>query len=124
MSGLPSVPSTSIEVNVVHNVSAQDLILITPDQLELILTKHLNEHQRSQEWEAPAGLFVGVVLVFCTSSFKEFLSVPASVWQALFMIAGAVFLYKTIRAAAKALKAPTIEGLMSRIKSYSSTKQP
>jgi len=70
----------------------QKLIKITEDKMELILIKNLKRMANKKFWMTPLGIFIAILLVcLTTGSFKNFLSIPASVWQAGCYIALIIF---------------------------------
>jgi len=64
-----------------------DLIEITEDKLENILLKHLKKMGTRNAWLAPLGLFVSVVLANVSATFNEKFGIPASTWEAVFILA-------------------------------------
>lgn len=64
-----------------------DLIEITEDKLENILLKHLKKMGTRTSWLAPLGLFISVMLANISADFSEKYGVPASTWEALFILA-------------------------------------
>lgn len=70
----------------VYKNTAQDYILITRDKLELVLIKTKDCWAKKNMWITSGGLFATCLTALVTADFKDkFL--PASVWEALFIIA-------------------------------------
>lgn len=69
----------------VHLNLSQDVIVTTEDKLRLCLQGHLERLIAKQGWIAPVSLFITLLIVFATSSFREFI-LPATTWQAIFVI--------------------------------------
>jgi|SRR5690554_6300445 len=64
-----------------------DLIEITEDKLENILLKHLKKMGVRKGWIAPLGLFISVILANISATFDQKFGVPASTWEAVFILA-------------------------------------
>lgn len=64
-----------------------DLIEITEDKLENILLKHLKRMGTRKGWLAPLGLFISVVLANVSATFTAKFGIPASTWEAIFILA-------------------------------------
>jgi hypothetical protein len=72
----------------ISNVKS-DLIEITHDKLENILLKYLKNIAIIKSWITPLSLLVTLLIAELTATFKEFIGIKASVWEALFLL-GAV----------------------------------
>lgn len=108
--GQQIVQQTKLHLNL-----SQDAIVITEDKVKLVLLQHLRRLEAKKEWLAPAGVVVTLVTTFATTTFREFM-VPASTWQAIFVIATLISLVWLFRAAWAALRAPTVEDVVSSMK--------
>jgi len=64
-----------------------DLMEITEDKLENILLKHLKKMGVRKGWIAPLGLFISVILANISATFDQKFGVPASTWEAVFILA-------------------------------------
>ncbi|GAA6133672.1 hypothetical protein NBRC116188_04610 [Oceaniserpentilla sp. 4NH20-0058] len=64
-----------------------DLIEITEDKLENILIKHIKRMGTRKGWLAPLGLFISVVLANVSATFSAKFGIPASTWEAIFILA-------------------------------------
>lgn len=86
-------PATRVQtvanVEQIHNNTSQEVITITTDKLRLALISHLDCVEKRDAWQMPLSLLVGVIVVFCSSSFKDALGLPAATWQAIFLLFGA-----------------------------------
>lgn len=79
---------TSVDIDEIHENTSTQLITITADKLKLILIEHLSKIESSRAWQAPLGVVITIVLVFCSSTFREAFGVPADTWRAIFMVTG------------------------------------
>ena len=77
-----------VQTSKVHLNLSQEVIITTEDKLRLCFASHVEAFKHKQAWIAPVSLFATFLIVFATSSFKEFIF-PAATWQAIFVI-GAV----------------------------------
>lgn len=68
-------------VNEVHTNTKSDLIEITEDKLEIILLKHLNKLNKVKGWLTPLSLFVTILIVLLTATFKLFAGLSKEVWK-------------------------------------------
>ena len=107
---------TSVSVQEVHSNVDQEVIEITTDKLALILTQYVNLLSSNKEWQAPLGVFITILVVFCTSSFKDFLTVNASVWNALFILLGIGSFLWLLKALLQIKKGMSVDDLMDKIK--------
>lgn len=88
----------------VHLNFDQNLVIITEDRLHLCLRNHLECVESKKAWIAPVSLFVAFVTTLCTTTFKDTLGLPASTWQALFVLLAIVSLVWSICAVVAAFK--------------------
>lgn len=106
-------------VNEVHTNTKSNLIEITEDKLENILLKHLNKLNKVKGWLTPFSLFVTILVILLTATFKEFASLEKEVWNAVFVITLIITLIWTIISGYQALKCrknTTIKFLIKEIK--------
>jgi hypothetical protein len=80
-----SFGSDLVQTSRVHLNLSQDVIITTEDKLRLCLGTQVEAFKHKQAWIAPVSLFVTLLIVFATSTFKEFI-LPAATWQAVFVI--------------------------------------
>ena len=107
---------TSVNVQEVHSNIDQEVVEITTDKLKLILTQYVQLLGSNKEWQAPLGIFITILVVFCTSTFQDFLTVKAHVWNALFiLLAGGSFIW-LIKSLVQIKKSMTVDDLMDKIK--------
>ncbi len=88
----------------VHLNFDQNLVIITEDRLQLCLLNHLECVESKKSWIAPVSLFVTFVTTLCTTTFKDAIGLPASTWQALFVLLAIVSFVWSICAIVAALK--------------------
>lgn len=100
-----------------------DLIEITHDKLENILTKHYEKRFLRSAWFNPASLGVGVALTLATAEFKtNAFGIEAATWKAIFVLlfVGSVgwLIYNLVRLAIY-WKESKIESLIDMLKDKS-----
>lgn len=97
----------------------QNIIRITEDKMKLILIENFKKIEDKKAWVSPFGIFIALLVVFLTTEkFKDFLYIPAAVWEAGCYIAMVVFIFLTVKSAATAFKNRTssIAGIISELK--------
>jgi hypothetical protein len=109
-------PKQVIEVTDIHENTSQEVIRITVDRLRLVLVEHKDGFERKKEWHTPLGMFVTLILVFITSSFKSALGFTADTWAAVFLILLAVSAAWLIRSAIVAYRSPSMDEIVSKMK--------
>lgn len=70
----------------VHLNFDQNLVIITEDRLHLCLRNHIECIDSKKAWIAPVSLFVTFVTTLSATNFKDTFGLPASTWQALFVL--------------------------------------
>ncbi len=74
-------------VNQVCQNTKSDLIEITEDKLENILTKYLKAVKKSNSWITPFSLSLTIFVAISTADVnKEFLGIKKDVWTAIFYL--------------------------------------
>lgn len=96
----------------------QIIIISTEDKIELCLMKHLKDLENKRNWITPLGLFLTVTLTFLTTDFKDWV-VSKETWQAIFIIAGIIFLVWLIVSTVKAWQSKTVKEILEEIKKSS-----
>lgn len=69
----------------------QELILITKDKLKLVLIDTRASIKARWDWVTPISLLISFVTTLCTADFKETWKIPATTWQAIFLILSVFF---------------------------------
>ena len=76
----------------VHLNLGQDILVTTEDKIWRILANHLASVERRRAWTTPLGILLAILVVFPTTSFRQFLF-PAETWQAFFLMCAAGSFY-------------------------------
>lgn len=101
----------------------QSLIHITEDKLRVILYEHKEKNNQFYSWTTPLGIFVSCLLATITSTFGDIWGIPASTWEAIFIICtvgtGIWFIYAGICALCN-IKGRKIDDLIEKIKNSES----
>ena len=93
----------------------QDVIVTTEDKLKLSLSKYQKGVERKMEWITPLSIFLTILTVLLTSSFRNF-GLSSNTWEAIFILVGLgsfVWLIYSLRFAFKPLK---IEDIIVELK--------
>lgn len=64
----------------------QEIIHTTEDKVRLSLHRYISRLLARERWVAPVSLLCTVSAVLFTSTFKERFGLPASTWEALFIL--------------------------------------
>lgn len=110
-------------LSVYQNI-AQDCIVITQDKLELVLLKTEKSLSARNSWITPLSLAITCGVSLISSNYKDFI-LPASVWEAIFILSTFIFviwLGKTLVTAWRYRKSGNIQNIISQIKSESKTQ--
>ncbi|PVZ59320.1 hypothetical protein C9422_10285 [Pseudomonas sp. B1(2018)] len=106
---------TVANVEQIHNNTSQEVITITTDKLRLALIAHLDCVQKKDQWQMPLSLLVGVVVVFCSSTFKSAFGLSADSWAAMFAMFGSGCFLWFLHSLFKLRKATSLEDLIEII---------
>lgn len=83
----------------------QNIIEVTEDRLRLVLTNNKELTEASSRWHTPLGILIAIVTTLVVSDFTEpSLGVPATTWQAVYIIAGVLAFAWTLRAGYRTLR--------------------
>ncbi|MCY1301885.1 hypothetical protein D9M70_515200 [compost metagenome] len=106
-------------VEEIHDNTSQEIISITTDKLRLALIDHLDKVNKKNSWHMPLSLLVGVIVVFCSSNFKQALGLSPDSWAAIFALFGvfcALWLVKALAERYSGKKGTTLDDLILTIK--------
>ena len=106
-------------VNQTISNTRSNLIEITEDKLENVLLKHEKEISKSISWITPLAIFLTILIVFLTASFKDFIGINKDTWQAVFIICfGLTFIWTIICCfnAVKYRNQASVKSLIDKIK--------
>lgn len=99
----------------VHFNLDQDAIFTTEDKVRLVLLTRLSILEQRKSWIAPAGITITILTSFVTTNFKEFL-LPASTWEAIFLLSGVASFVWLLVALKQAYSAPSVDDIVSELK--------
>ncbi|EHK8978240.1 hypothetical protein M5216_004482 [Vibrio vulnificus] len=105
----------TVEVTNVHSNLNQEVIKITTDKLKLILKDYLTLMEKKRDWIAPLGIFLTIVVVLSTTTFKV-AYFSAETWEAIFIISAFLSGSWLVKALWTAIKSPSIEDVVEKIK--------
>ena len=106
----------SVNVKEVHSNVGQEIIEITSDKLQLILNSSMASMISRKEWQTPLSILITIILVLCTTDFKEFIGLKAGVWTAVFVISAVISAVWLILSLLNMNKAITVEDILNRVK--------
>jgi hypothetical protein len=64
----------------------QQIIVTTADKARLCLMQSLDRMERRRAWVAPAGILATLIVVFPTTTFRDFLGLSKEYWRAVFSL--------------------------------------
>ncbi|QXI55782.1 hypothetical protein [Pseudomonas alvandae] len=109
-------PSQSVPVQQIHDNISQEVITITADKLELALLNHMDCLVKKDAWHMPLSLVVGVIVVFCSSTFKHAFGISPDTWAAMFILFGLACFLWLVRALVNGRRAVSVKSLIEVIK--------
>lgn len=89
--------------NHVYNVN-QTLITVSEDRLTVIVYECLRDRSGKNDWLAPAGAFIGILLVLVTTNFRDTGPITAADWQVIMIILVTLFGAWTIKLFPKSIR--------------------
>ncbi len=120
MAGNGRFAQVQAPTKVVHSNLDQEIIQITEDRLRLVLKDHLELFEEKKAWHAPLGVLIAIVAAFVTADFRD-AYFKAATWQAVFLITGILSLVWLISAIYRAATSPSIDDIVSKIKTRSTS---
>lgn len=113
----------SVDTENVYNNTSQNLIRITEDKLENILTNHMSNMAKKGDWKTPLGIIVSIVLALISTKFQDAFFLKAAVWEAIFIISLVIALFVFSYKIYHCMKIDaSLKSLMDRIKNVNQTK--
>jgi len=110
-------PAQYAPVSAEHFNITQESITITKDKLQIKLMKNHRFIESRWAWVMPLGVFLSILIAFCTADFKKTFGVEAIYWSGLFiviMIGSMIWLTWSISVAFRAV---SIEDFIEKCKS-------
>ena len=106
----------TVEVTNIHDNVAQEVVRITVDRLQLVLSRYISHLEARRQWVAPLGILVAILMAFATTSFKDFY-LSADTWRAFFIWAMILVFVWLLRCCYLAYKSKKIEDIIEELKS-------
>ncbi|HEY2346046.1 MAG TPA: hypothetical protein VGH80_09190 [Xanthomonadaceae bacterium] len=117
MSGQPRKSrTTTVGVDEIHENTSTQIITITADKLKIILMEYLQKVEKAKAWQTPLGILLTVVLVFCSTDFKDALNIAAASWKAIFFIVGVMSFFWLAFSLWQIKSSVSIEDILNTIK--------
>ncbi|MGW8428848.1 hypothetical protein ACWGJQ_25950 [Peribacillus simplex] len=116
-----------IDTSVIHTNVGQEIVVTTEDKLELCLRDHQHILKAKNDWITPLGLFIAVLTSLVAADFKEFLSISADLWNAIFIICSVIFGFWLLKALIKAFQYRTsgdTKEIIQKLKNNSQNLNP
>ncbi|WP_313225254.1 hypothetical protein [Stutzerimonas nitrititolerans] len=92
------------------------LIQITEDKLKNILLENQSRVATKNEWIAPLGLFISLLLAVLTTDAKPAFGLSSHAWQAIFLISCALSIIWLLVAIKNIKDGLTVDDLIKKIK--------
>jgi hypothetical protein len=96
-----------------------DLITITHDKLENILLKYLIKISNRNKWVTPLSLFISILLVLLTATFKDTFGISKDIWNSFFILCclgNFIWFIVSISSLIKNWKESSLDSLINKIK--------
>lgn len=110
-----------VQASKVTDNTAQEVIEVTRDKVELALHRNLPRYVQSGEVLAWGGLTLALLTTLLTSEFQSFLALTGDTWSGIFMCGFALSLFPLTRSIVKLLRRPGIDDLVDAIERDSRT---
>ncbi|MDO8070005.1 hypothetical protein O3299_00575 [Janthinobacterium sp. SUN176] len=78
--------SRTIDVDNIHSNITPEILEITIDKLKIVLLENEKKLSGSNAWHTPLALSITIILVLCTTEFKDFAGIKGEIWCAIFII--------------------------------------
>lgn len=119
----PNISTTNPMVDKFYDNTQSNIIRITDDKLKVILLENKEAVQKQGNFWTPLVLLVTLILAFCTTDFKDFLSIPKEYWGGFYMFCTLGALIWLIIEWKKIKKAMSIEELTERIRNQRTSEE-
>ena len=100
----------------------QNIITTTEDRIRLCMIEHLDRVGRRKSWTTPLGIFLTILVVFATTTFKDFM-LNADVWEAIFSMGGLISFIWLLGCANDARTDTSIDKIIEEIKNRQNTSE-
>jgi hypothetical protein len=97
----------------------QAIIVTTEDKVRLCLLEHLSLMEQKSAWLTPLGIFLTILIIFPTTTFKNFLQLKAEVWQSFFIWIALFCAIWTVVSFMRARKSSTLDDVVKQIRQTS-----
>ncbi len=115
-------PSNNKFINKKCCNTKSDLIEITEDKLENILSRFISNLRKVQIWLTPLSLFITILISILTAEFnKEFIGISKEIWTAIFyicLVASFIWLIVSIIYSICFYKKTRLKNVIGEIKNY------
>ncbi|WP_142807725.1 hypothetical protein [Stenotrophomonas maltophilia] len=112
-------PTAKVAIEKVHQNTSQEIIIITSDRCQLLISNHKKRSEKGRDWQTALALFITLLATIFTTNFKESFGVPGDVWRAIFIVALSGALVWLIISTVQAFRTESLEDLMNRLKTGS-----
>lgn len=112
----PALLTNNPMVDNFYDNTQSNVIRITDDKLKVVLLENKESLKRNNDFIAPLSLLISLILTFCTTDFRDFLTIGAPVWKALYLfltIGSVIWLIIELRHIRKTV---TIDQLIDQIR--------
>lgn len=118
MSSSKSIMTENRTINIenIHSNVTPEILEISVDKLRIVLLENEKKISDANEWQTPFAILLTIIIVLCTATFKEFLSLSADSWHAIFIVGAVVTCIWFLSALFRRQKRMTISELIDRMK--------
>lgn len=112
----PALLTNNPMVDNFYDNTQSNVIRITDDKLKVILLENKESLKRNNDVIAPLTLLISLILTFCTTDFKDFLTIGAPVWKALYLFLALASVIWLVYELNRIRKTITIDELIDQIR--------
>lgn len=116
MNVTPDPQKRIIEVANIHSNFAPDILEISIDRLKVGLIENRDHLKAADAWQTPFALFVTIVTTLMTADFKDFVSISAATWRAVFILGAVISVVWLVKTLAGRTKKRSIDALIQKLK--------
>jgi hypothetical protein len=112
----PEILTNNPLVREFYDNSQSNIVRINDDKLKVILLENKEMITKNNNFLTPLTLLISFILTFCTTDFKDFLTVSGSTWKAFYIFCGIATLIWLLIELKNIKKNCSIDDLIRKIK--------
>lgn len=106
----------TINIEGIHSNITPEILEITIDKLKIVLLENDRRISDSNQWQAPLGIFITILLVLVTADFRQAFWLSAAVWHAIFIISAVFSFIWLLISFNKVKERITVDALIEKMK--------